>query len=73
METAIRDKRTNYELGKNRKVETTTNNTVPNLTTIMPAYIKLADRNPNLTAARILTMLIKLLSCEGCDSEFSHP
>jgi hypothetical protein len=27
---------------------------------------------PNLTAARILTSVIKWLNCKGCESEFSH-
>jgi len=27
---------------------------------------------PNLTAARILTIPIRWMNCKGCESEFSH-
>jgi len=49
--------------------------TTLNLTIIIPTYINLAGLKPypNLTAARILMMIMKWLSCEGCENEFSYP
>lgn len=46
MVTTIRDRRRNCDLGWNEKAETKTNNITPNLTIIMPTYIKLARMKP---------------------------
>ena len=54
-----------------KKETTTTNDTTPNLI-IIAMYIKMAGPISYLAKARILTIAIKLMRCEDCESEFGR-
>jgi len=51
----IRDGRNNYKADCKKKIDTTRNNVAPDLTISLNWHY----RDPNLTAVRILTMIIK--------------